>query len=242
MTELLIEQDGPVLILRLNRPDKHNALNQSLTSALLDALGDADRRADTRAVVLCGAGPSFCAGADTTEFAALRSVDAARARADLTMRLHGTFAEMGKPVIGAVHGRALGGGAGLALACDLLVLAETASIGYPELKHGIVAAIVMANLVRQVGRKPAFELVSLGEPIDARRAAQWGLANRVVVESDLMSEALRMGHILARHSADAMTATKRLFHLAADLPLVDALHAGRDTNARMRAFPGTGEP
>ena len=87
---------------------------------------------------------------------------------------------MAKPVVTAINGAAMGGGAGLAIAGDLAVMAESATLGYPETKHGIVAAIVMANLVRQAGRKAAFELVALGEPVDAQRALALGLVNRVV--------------------------------------------------------------
>src|SRR6185369_6213021 len=101
-------------------------------------------------------------------------------RAELTMQLHLIFSRMAKPVVTAINGAAMGGGAGLAVAGDLAVMAESAKLGYPETRHGIVAAIVMANLVRQVGRKSAFELVSLGEPIDAARALALGMVNRVV--------------------------------------------------------------
>ena len=238
MPELLIETDGPIRILRLNRPEKHNALNRSLTEALLNALRDADRAIDVRAVVLCGAGPSFCSGADVSEFAGLGpdAGDAAQARADLTTSLHAIFPTLTKPVVGAVHGRALGGGAGLALACDLLVLAAGARIGYPELAHGLVAAIVMANLVRQTGPKASFELVALAEPVDADRALQLGLANRVVPAGQEYATARTLALALAHHDPIAMVATKRLFHRVADLAFDDALRAGRDANVAMRGF------
>src|SRR5690606_17561825 len=101
------------------------------------------------------------------EFSALVPDDpqAVLARSALTTRLHHSFSQLSKPVVSAVHGNALGGGAGLALAADLMVIANDARLGYPELKHGIVAAVVIANLVRQLGRKQAFELVALAEPI-----------------------------------------------------------------------------
>src|SRR5205814_8018307 len=114
------------------------------------------------------AGPGFCAGADLAEFKDLKDVRIADKRAELTMQLHLAFSKMVRPVVTAINGPAMGGGAGLAIAGDLAVMAQGAKLGYPEAKHGIVAAIVMANLVRQVGRKAAFELVALGEPIDAK--------------------------------------------------------------------------
>jgi enoyl-CoA hydratase/carnithine racemase len=139
-------------------------------------------------------------------------------------------------VVTAINGAAMGGGAGLAIAGDLAVMAEDATLGYPETRHGIVAAIVMANLVRQCGRKAAFELVGLGEPVDARRALALGLVNRVVPGAELLPTALQLAEKLAAVSRPAMALTKQLFHAAADLPLEAALERGREANKRMRAF------
>jgi enoyl-CoA hydratase/carnithine racemase len=152
------------------------------------------------------------------------------------MHLHLIFSKMMKPVVSAINGAAMGGGAGLALAGDLAVMAEGAKLGYPETKHGIAASIVMANLVRQVGRKSAFELVALAEPIGAARALQLGLVNRVVPERDLLQTALDLAGRLAEVNPPAMALTKRLFHEVADLPLEQALEKGRDANKRMRGF------
>jgi enoyl-CoA hydratase/carnithine racemase len=233
---LLIEDKGPVRILTMNRPEKRNALDTSLTSALLETLRTADAEDGVRCIVLTGAGPGFCAGADLAEFKGLRDPKAAEARAELTMQLHLAFSKMVTPVVTAINGAAMGGGAGLAIAGDIALMAESAKLGYPETKHGIVAAIVMANLVRQVGRKAAFELVALGEPIDARRALALGMVNRVVPDAKLMSEALAVGEQLAAVNRLAMAQTKQLFHEAADLPLERALERGRDANKRMRQF------
>jgi enoyl-CoA hydratase/carnithine racemase len=191
-------------------------------------------------VVLTGAGPGFCAGADLSEFKALQDPQAAERRAGLTMQLHLVFSKISKPVVTAINGAAMGGGAGLAIAGDMAVMAQSAKLGYPESKHGIVAAIVMANLVRQAGRKAAFELVSLGEPIDAARALQLGIVNYVVADKDLMQETIRLAEKLAAVPAPAMQETKRLFHEVADLPLAAALERGRDANRRMRNFQKLG--
>lgn len=240
---LLIEDRAAVRVLTMNRPEKRNALNNELTRALLDALQAADRDPSVRAIVLVGAGKAFCAGADTKEFGGFvnagdsgSAAQAALDRAHLTTNLHRVFSQIGKPVIGAAHGYAMGGGAGLALACDMLVAGESLKLGYPELKHGIVAAIVMANLVRQVGRKTAFELVSLGEAVDASRALSLGLANCVVADETLVDTAVGIAGRLAACDAPAMAATKRLFHRVADLPLQQALDASLDTNMMMRSF------
>jgi enoyl-CoA hydratase/carnithine racemase len=233
---LLVENRGAVRILTLNRPEKRNALNTELTRALLEALRAADADDSVGALVLTGAGPGFCAGADLSEFKELSDPKAAEARAQLTMELHLAFSRLRVPVITAINGPAMGGGAGLAIAGDLAVMAENAKIGYPETKHGIVAAIVLANLVRQVGLKAAFELVALAEPIDAARALELGMVNRVEPPQRLMEEAVWLAEKLAAVSRPAMAATKRLFHQVADLPLAEALGAARDVNRQMRAF------
>jgi enoyl-CoA hydratase len=235
---LLIENRGPVRILTMNRPEKRNALNTELTRALLEGLKEAEKEESVACVVLTGAGKGFCAGADLSEFKDLtplnqRLVDE---RAELTMQLHLVFSKMATPVVTAINGAAMGGGAGLAIAGDLAVMAEGATLGYPETRHGIVAAIVMANLVRQMGRKMAFELVSLGEPIDARRALQLGIVNYVVGDDEVFSKGFSLGEKLSGLDAKALQATKSLFHEVADLPLEAALERGREANRRMRAF------
>jgi enoyl-CoA hydratase/carnithine racemase len=235
---LLSERRDAVLTLTLNRPDKRNALNQALTQSLLDALHAAEADAGVRSIVLTGAGTAFCAGADLAEFKEMGpdQTKLVEQRAGLTMELQGIFATLSKPVITAINGFAMGGGAGLALAGDMAVMASGAKLGYPEVKHGIVAAIVMANLLRNVGRKAAFELVSLGEPVDAQRALTLGLVNRVVAPDQLMTEATALAEKLAAVSAPAMAATKQLFYRVMDLPFAQALEQGREVNKRMRAF------
>jgi enoyl-CoA hydratase/carnithine racemase len=233
---LLVEDRRSVRILTLNRPEKRNALDTALSRALLQALRGAEDDDSVDCVVLTGAGPAFCAGADLAEFKGMQDAQAADARAELTMQLHLVFSKMVTPVVTAVNGAAMGGGAGLAIAGDLAVMAQDAKIGYPETKHGIVAAIVMANLVRQVGRKAAFELVSLGEPISAARALELGMVNRVVAAKDILEESLGLAQKLAAVSRPAMAQTKSLFHEVADLPLDKALERGRDANKKMRGF------
>jgi enoyl-CoA hydratase len=238
MAELLIEDRGAVRTLTMNRPDKRNALNNTLTEALLEGLRAADADDAVNVIVLTGAGTSFCAGADLSEFKTLVADNqplVAR-RAQLTMSLHEIFPRLTKPVVSAINGAAIGGGAGLALAADIALMAESAQLAYPEVKHGIVAAIVMPNLVRQIGRKAAFELVATGRTIGARRALELGMVNRVLPDADLMSEALRLAEELAAVSRPAMATTKQLFYQVTELPFADALATGREANQRMRAF------
>ncbi len=238
MAELLIEDRGAVRTLTMNRPEKRNALNNALTGALLEGLRAADADDAVHAIVLTGAGPGFCAGADLSEFKDLVADNQplVERRAQLTMSLHEIFPRLTKPVITAINGAAMGGGAGLALAGDIALMAESAKLGYPEVKHGIVAAIVMPNLVRQIGRKSAFELLATGRTIGAHRALELGMVNRVVPDADLMGEALALAGELAAVSRPAMAATKQLFYQVTELPFADALATGREANKRMRAF------
>jgi len=238
MPELIVENRDAVCILTLNRPEKRNALNMSLSESLLDALAAADTSDTVRAIVLTGAGPAFCAGADLAEFAVLTSENQAlvERRAELTMKVHGIFPHLTKPVVTAINGAAMGGGAGLALAGDIAVMSATAWLGYPEVKHGIVAAVVMANLVRNAGRKAAFEMVGTGEPIDAARALALGLVTRVVAPEMLAEVALNYAQKLAAVAPQAMAATKGLFYRVADLPFEEALREGGEMNRRMRSF------
>jgi enoyl-CoA hydratase/carnithine racemase len=238
MTDLLIENRGGVRILTMNRPDKRNALNLALTQALIEALRAADADDSVRSLVLTGTGPGFCAGADLSEFKDLTPDKAhlVEQRAELTMTLHGLFSRLSKPVVTAINGAAMGGGAGLALAGDVAVMSSAARLGYPEVKHGIVAAIVLANLVRNVGRKAAFELVATGEPLPAAQALAFGMINRVTAPETLMVEALQLAEKFAAVPRPAMAATKQLFYRVVDLPFAEALEEGREINKRMRAF------
>ena len=237
--EILLGEDrGRVRILTLNRPEKLNALNTALTEALLAWLRNSDRDDAISVIVLTGAGRAFCAGADIDEFKDLTPDQAARVehRAQLTMHSHLIFSQIRKPVIAAVRGAAMGGGAGLALASDMVVASESMRLGYPEIKHGILPAIVITNLVRQIGRKAAFELVAKGDPLTAARAYELGAVNKVVPDDKLMDEALALAESLAGFKPEALFAIKQLFHKVVDLPLAEGLEEGRKANIAMRAM------
>ena len=188
--------------------------------------------------MLTGAGQGFCAGADLTEFKGLQDPQAAEERAELTMQLHLAFSKISTPIVTAINGAAMGGGAGLAIAGDIAVMAAGAKLGYPEAKHGIVAAIVMANLVRQVGTQGGVR-AGRARRADRRRArarARHG-EPRGRRSRNLMPQALAYrARSSRRWLRPAMAQTKRLFHEVADLPLAAALERGRDANRRMRNF------
>ena len=239
MNEVLAVRDiGSVRVLTMNRADKLNALNFALTEALVMALEAADADPEVRAVVLTGEGRGFCAGADTSEFKELTPDNAARVeqRSKLTGRLHSIIPQMETPVIGAINGFAMGGGAGLALACDYVIADEKAIFAYPEVKHGIVAAIVMASLVKHVGRKKAFGLVATGRKVEAQEALALGLASECVPTGTSVERAVEMAQQIASYLPRAVTASKTLLYRVADIALLDGIVIGQEENARMRAY------
>jgi len=235
---LLVEDDERVRTITLNRPDRMNALSIAMYEQFIAALADADRCEDIRAVMLTGAGRQFCSGADTSEFKTLTPDQADRVeyRAGLTVRAQGAIPAMTKPVVGAVRGYALGGGAGLALSCDIVVASETAQFGYPEVKHGLVGASVLPNLTHQIGRKAAFELVATGRFVNATEAKALGMVNRVVADAELLDEAMKIARLLAGYPSQGMAATKRLFQEFADLPIAEGLGRAKAANQAMRAY------
>ncbi|MBW6417031.1 enoyl-CoA hydratase/isomerase family protein [Celeribacter sp. PS-C1] len=232
-----IEDRNAVRIITLNRADKLNALNTALTQQLLDAIEDVGRDANIRAAVIRGAGRGFCSGADLGEFKDLTPAQQDRvvARADLTCRLQAAATAQCKPFVAAIHGATVGGGAGLALGCDMVVAARGLKFGYPETKHSIVPALVMTGLQRGMGRKAAFEMISLGRLIDADEAGALGLVNRVV-DGDPLPAALEIAENWAAIDPRAMAATKSLFYRVGELPFEAAMMVGRDVNTMMRSF------
>ncbi|MFS8049944.1 enoyl-CoA hydratase/isomerase family protein [Rhizobium sp. BR 314] len=235
---LLVESRGAVRIITMNRPDKLNALNTELTQAIHDALVEADSAPEIRAIVLAGSGRGFCAGADLAEFDTLTpdNQDLVDRRADLTCRTQAMMQGLSKPIVSAVQGAAIGGGAGLAIGCDMMVAATNLKFGYPELKHSIVPALVMTGLQRSLGRKAAFEMISLGRLIGAEEALSLGLCNRVVAPEALLDAALEIAEAWATANPLAMAAAKSLYYRVGDLPYDEAMVAGRELNAKMRSF------
>lgn len=235
---VFVENRGAVRIITMNRPEKLNALNTELTRSIHDALLAADADQHIRAIVLAGAGRAFCAGADLSEFDKLTPANKVLVenRADLTCRTQAMMQNLSKPIVSAVQGAAVGGGAGLAIGCDMMVAATDLKFGYPELKHSIVPALVMTGLQRSLGRKAAFEMISLGRLIGAQVALSLGLCNRVVASQDVVETAVDIAQSWAQANPRAMSAAKALYYQVSDLPYGEAMTAGRELNAKMRAF------
>jgi enoyl-CoA hydratase/carnithine racemase len=231
------EQEG-VRILTLNRPEKRNALNTALTRAIVVALEAADADDGVRAIVLRGAGRGFCAGADISEFKDLTIDQAEKVaeRAVVSHRMYSCFRSLKKPVVSAVHGAALGGGAAIALACDMTVVSDDLQIGFPEIRHSIIPALIMPILQRQIPMKIAFDLISSGRVLGAGEANELRIVNRVVASDALVAAAMKIAGSWAKASPQAMAAVKSLFYRVADLSFQDAMQAGREENIRMRGF------
>ena len=212
----------------LNRPDKRNALNAVLHTQLLAALVEADDDARVHCVVLAGAGKSFCAGADLAEHQASSSLtaDENRARIEQMGELQLALPGLCKPVIAAVQGTVLGAGAGLAISADIVVMSDDARLGYPEVPHGMVPTLMFPTLVRQVGRRAAFELLFLGEFISARRAEALGLANAVVPAEELLPHCLAIAERFGAMDTRTLREAKKLFQGVADLPLHEGMRVG----------------
>ncbi len=228
-------EDG-VATLVLNRPEKRNALAAAVVAELgrlLDQVGDDP---DVRVVALCGAGPDFSAGADLNEIAAsqARGPEAGLADAQRLGQVLVSIRRMRQPVVAVVRGRALGGGCGLATACDLVLAHEDASFGYPEVHLGFVPALVMGFLKRKVGESTAFELMMRGRGITAAESARIGLVNQVIPDGAFERTARDYLAALAARPPMAVALTKRLFYGLDGASAEDAVARGAEVNAIAR--------
>ena len=205
---LAISDHGSIRRLTINRPDKLNALNSATLDALLAAFESAAADASVRVIVLTGAGTkAFVAGADIAEMADLRPTDG-RDFSLRGQRLMRRIETLPKPVIAMVNGFALGGGLELAMACHLRIAADSAKLGQPEINLGLIPGFGgTQRLLRLAGRSATLELCLLGAPIDATRAAQLGIVNRVVATADLDAETMKIAEQLAQAAPLALRGT-----------------------------------
>jgi enoyl-CoA hydratase len=202
---LIVEREGPMAIVTVNRPAVLNALNAATLDELEHVAGDCRRDDDVRCLILTGAGEkAFVAGADINELATL-SPAAGREHARRGQRVLDAIEQLGKPVIAAINGVALGGGCELAMACTLRLAADTARLGQPEIKLGLIPGYAgTQRLARLVGKAHALEIVLRGHQLTAEQARAIGLVNRVVPRADLMAEARRLAVELAAQAPVAM--------------------------------------
>lgn len=215
MTEL-VQYDirGTSAVLTLNRADKRNALSRALIAAIRSTVERARDDSQVRSVILTGAGNTFCAGMDLVELRESIETNAGSESiwndALALAEVYDLIYSLPKPTIAAVNGAAVAGGAGLVTVCDLALAIPEARFGYPEVRRGLVAAMVMPHLLRHVGERMARWLLLTGELIDADEACRAGLINRVVPADSLLPTALEWARSLAEGGPEALAATKDL--------------------------------
>src|SRR5215467_13429326 len=238
-TDIIYEVKNGVAFITLNRPDKRNALNDRIISELREAMVAAEADDQIRVIILRGAGKDFCAGADLAQLeksaqaSVLENLEGASRMAELFL----TMRRLKKPVIAAVHGRALAGGAGLASACDMVLAARSAQFCYTEVKIGFVPAIVMSIARRNLGEKRAFEILATGKTFSAEEAATIGFINRVCDDAEFEMEVEKFAAEVSQLSASALMLTKRLLYQIDSMGFEQAIRAGVDLNVIARQTP-----
>jgi enoyl-CoA hydratase len=222
LENLLIERDGPVAIVTVNRPKVLNALNTQTLDELRRAMLAFRYDDGVRAVVVTGSGEkSFIAGADINELA-VQSPTGGREHALKGQHVLDLIENMGKPVIAAINGFALGGGCELAMACTIRLAAETARLGQPEINLGIIPGYAgTQRLARLVGRGRALELLLTGDQIPAAEAHRLGLVNRVVPAAELMAEARKLAATLAAKAPIAVRYILEAVNKGLQMPFAD---------------------
>jgi len=233
VTVLLARDEGPVRWLMLNRPDRRNALSAELVTRLREALA---APGDARCIALTGAGKVFSAGADLEALQRAQSASPAENLADARL-LADLFADIAAhplPVIAALNGHALGGGAGLAVACDFTLAVADAKLGFTEVRLGFVPAIVLNFLLRAASEKVARDLCLTGRLLDAPEAEALGLLR---VADDLPGTVAALGREIAAASPAAVRRTKELILELRQLPLTAGLQRGAEANAEARGTP-----
>ena len=234
-------RDGGVATLWMNRPEVHNAFNAQLIADLSAACRALDADASVRVVVLAGRGKSFSAGADLNWMKAAGEAGEAENFAD-AMKLAGmlrTLAEMSKPTIARVHGAALGGGMGLASACDICIAGERALFATSEVKFGIIPSAISPYVIRAIGERQAYRYFQTAERIDARRAAELGLAHEAVASDALDAKVKEVVDALLLGGPKSQSAAKELIRAVANRPLSDAVV--EDTARRIASLRVTPE-
>jgi len=229
MAQVTLSVAKPVATVTLNNPSKRNPLSTPLISELVAAFKQCDANEAVGAVVLTGAGESFCAGADLQEF--FKSVDAGAVE---HWQSGGPWAElvrlvpsMGKPVLASVRGHALAGGCGLVSICDLAIAADNATFGTPEINIGLFPLFIFPALIRAIGRRNAMDLCLTGRSIDASEALRMGLVNRVVPLADLDKATRDLAAELAGKPRQAMQLGKHAFRRMAELDYDSAVDFAR---------------
>jgi len=222
---IIVETTGRVGVIRLNRPQALNALNSALIAELAAAIDAFEADAEIGCMVITGSDKAFAAGADIKEMAGKSYIDAFMGNFAATWD---RVAHARKPVIAAVAGFALGGGCELAMHCDLIIAADNARFGQPEIKLGIIPGIGgTQRLTRAIGKAKAMDLILTGRMMDAAEAERSGLVARVVPAASLMEEAMKVAETIAAMSLPALVAAKEAVNRAFEAPLAEGFRFER---------------
>lgn len=224
-THLILDRDGAVATITLNRPEALNALNRALIAELVDAIEAFDRDAEIGAIVITGSERAFAAGADIAEMAGAGYADMV---GDDPFAPLQRLALLRTPLIAAVRGYALGGGCELAMLCDVILAADSAKFGQPEINLGTIPGIGGSQrLARAIGPYKAAELVLTGRLMDAEEAERAGLVSRVVGEADLLDEAAKVAATVASRSRPVVAAALHSLRASQETPLAEGLRLER---------------
>jgi len=236
MSEIKIAEENSILTITLNRPEKRNALYDALVKSLKEVLREADSNERLQAIVIRGEGKDFCSGADLSALQKIAESDVMENLADAgnLLKLFSLIRKIKIPVIAAVHGRALAGGCGLATACDLVLATKSARFGYPEVKIGFVAAMVMAILRRNLSEKRAFELVTQGFEFSSDEAEKIGLINRVFDDETFDEDVKKYISVYEKVSRSAVVLSKKLLYQMDGMTFDTALETGAQINTIAR--------
>lgn len=233
---VLVTREDHAAVLTLNRPAKKNAMSDALLEQFMAAIRDANKDEDVRAIVIKGSGSCFTSGRDTSQFeqaAVLQdmSVDAA---VDIFLETLSMLIESPKPTIAAIHGMALGGGQAMSLACDFVVAERDARFGNVEMAYGFPAAMNIALLTRQIGRRRGLEIAMTGDLYSAEQYHGFGLINRLAEPGGIVEATAAFVKTLTDRMPWAVKRTKSTYRLAEDMALHGALNLGNQLNQLLR--------
>lgn len=220
-SHLTLAFEGATAIVTLHRPAQRNALSLALMREVIACLGELERNAETRVIIFAAAGQAFCAGHDLREMTGL-STDAYREIFAVCTDMMTKIQSVPQPVIAEVQGMATAAGCQLVATCDLAIASERATFATPGVRIGLFCSTPMVAVSRALGRKRALEMLLTGDAINADTAAEWGLVNRVVPESDLRTATLALAGRIGHASAFTIKTGKQAFYRQAELPQDEA--------------------
>ena len=229
---IIVDKENHVGIITLNRPDQLNTFSSELAVELNDALNQLENEKNIRVLVIKGAGKSFCAGIDVSEFFG-KSLHEYREWVGLMEQMAQIIACMKKPVIASAHGYAVANGAGIITACDLAVVAEGTKIGTTAINVGLFCMGPAVALSRTLGRKRCLEMLLTGDMIDANLAKEWGLVNKVVPAEQLEESTMKLANKLAQKSPIAIQMGKQAFYGMSDMEFGKAVEYSNEMFAAL---------